>query len=264
MDESLFQQYRDFIYKNTGITLGPDKKTLLENRIRRRLRTLNLSDEQEYFTKLVKHSDATEMTAFIDVVSTNTTSFFREPQHFEFLKKTVQQLLSKGQSKIRIWCAASSSGEEPYTITMTILEAAQGKQLDYKLLATDISATVLKQAMDGIYSAETIKTIPQGLVPKYFHPDGANFVASDRLKSHINFRRANLTQLPNIPANNFDIIFCRNVMIYFDQPVRQAIIDRFDACLKPGGLVIISHTESLRSIRHPFTEVVPSVYKKNI
>ena len=266
MEQKIFEKFRTLIYNESGITLNDQKRLLLTNRIQKRLRQLNLKNESEYLNIIELDMEGSELVYLLDAISTNHTFFFRENEHFEFIKEVFSEWKAEGKQKVRIWCAASSSGEEPYTIAMTAAEHLDLTKTDFKMLATDICTTVLQKAMRGEYKLNQLKGVPPHLAKKYFKR-----VQGDRepmvqvhpaLKELILYKRLNLTKTPYPIKGPFDVIFCRNVMIYFDDALRTQLVDRFYKLLSPGGILIVGHSESLSAIKHNFSMVQSAVYKK--
>lgn len=260
MDPRVFGTLREIIHRESGISLSPEKKSLLENRLGKRLRALNLASEKEYLGYLQSDESGEELTELLDAVSTNTTYFYREPDHFVFLKKILPALSAKG--KVKIWCAASSTGEEPYTLAMSVTEAL-GLDADCKILATDICTRVLRAASQGIYDKKQIESIPQNLRQECFRrtPSG-HYQVTQELRQLISFRKLNLAQFPYPLKEGLDIIFCRNVMIYFDRELREKIIKEFVRLLRPGGYLVIGHSENLMGFSSGLKTLQPSVYIK--
>lgn len=266
MKPRTFEQFKDLVYQKSGITLGPQKVALVSARIAKRMRTLGMASHEDYFRFVVRDESSAELVHLIDSISTNVTSFFREAVHFEILAKLVQDWRVQSQPRFRIWCAASSTGEEPYTLALTVLEALGGHHPDFRLLATDISTRVLETARKGVYSSVKLDPVPRPLLQKYFQklesgPD-ADYQVSDDLKRLISFNRLNLSEPPFPMKGPFDVVFCRNVMIYFDNEVRSRLVLEICRLLKPGGYLMIGHSESLSGIVAPLTLVQPAVYKK--
>ncbi|OGV52661.1 MAG: chemotaxis protein CheR [Lentisphaerae bacterium GWF2_52_8] len=265
MEKAVFNELRRIVYEKSGISLGDNKEALVASRISKRLRALNLPSHSAYLNYLMS-DNGEELVQMLDVISTNTTNFFRESPHFDFLDDVMKKWLAAGQRRFRIWCAASSSGEEPYSLAMSMLEAAKGDSLDLKILATDISTKVLKFAHMGIYPKDRVKEIPASLLHKYFikHKEAGEtyYEASPLLKDVISFRRLNLSNPPFPMKGPMDFVFCRNVMIYFDHAVRQPLIDECFRLLKPGGYFMVGHSESLAGISTKFKTVKPATYIK--
>lgn len=267
MDPALFKKFCELIHTTCGIALTDAKESLLTARMSKRIRALGLSSEQEYFAFVTDPKNSNEIIQFVDVISTNVTSFFREAEHFDILSKMLQLWESKGQTSFRIWCAASSSGEEPYTIAITAKESLQNPNSTVKILATDISTKVLQQAIEGKYPKEKTKGLPEHILKKYFREisegNQVYFEASQEIKNMIKFGRLNLNNLPIPLTGGIDIIFCRNVMIYFDRELKQKLVDNFLQLVRPGGMLFISLTESLAGLRSPFKMQWPAVFFKS-
>jgi len=202
---------------------------------------------------------------FLDAISTNFTKFFREPDHFDTLVQAVQAARQAGQRKFRFWSAASSSGEEPYTMAMVLDPLLEG--CDWRILATDISTRVLARAVEGVYGAEEIDGIPPTLLQRYLDrlpadgDDGVRWAVSPRLKQRISYHRLNLSVRPFPMRGPLDAIFCRNVMIYFDRPMRAAVVGEFERLLRPGQLLFVGHSETLNGVASRFRAERPSVYR---
>jgi chemotaxis protein methyltransferase CheR len=266
MEDYIFDHLRNLIKKESGISLGVDKKTLLENRIRKRLRALNLQTAKQYLNVLEVDLDGTELHKLLDVVSTNLTFFYREEAHFHFLAKEMKLWNAEKRAKIRGWCAAASTGEEPYTLAITAAENLNLSNCDFKLLATDICRDVLQHCLKRCYYPDQMKSIPQSQRTKYFSDVQVNgehmCQVNESLARHILFKRLNLASFPYPISGPFDFIFCRNVMIYFEDDLRSKLINEFYRLLRPGGILVVGHSESLSNIRHTFESVQSAVYRK--
>lgn len=263
MDPSLFERFRDIAYRQAGIELREGKESLVSARIARRLRALGLDDEVQYVEKLEADETGEELVQFLDVISTNFTSFFREPEHFREIQTNVRRWLDGGQRRFRFWSAASSSGEEPYTLAMVLADAFSGTDVDWRILATDISTKVLGLARAAKYSEQQVQTVPTELAAKYLRPAGAGQVEiQPTLASRVTFGRLNLSQPPFPMQGPLDIVMCRNVMIYFDKHVRQRLVSEIERLLRPGGLLMVGHSETLNGLKTNLSIVRPSVYRK--
>ena len=277
-DENMFElsdkdyhRIKDIIYNVIGINLGDSKKELLRTRLSKRLRALSIDTFDEYYNHVTKR-DQSELTHLFDAISTNTTSFFREMEHFKFVTSTVLPALieekkKKNDREIRIWSAASSTGEEAYSIAMTVLEFLR-PQLGWnvKILATDISTKVIAKVEAGIYTEDRVSTVPKEMLRKYFRKGRGELAGmvklKDEVKNMVYPRRINL-QVAQFPfKKEFDFIFCRNVMIYFDKETQLAIVDKLYRHLKKGGYLFLGHAESLTGIQTQFRYVKPTVYIK--
>ena len=265
MDYKTFQKLREIVYDNCGISLNDSKVAMLSARIAKRMRVLNIKEHTEYLDYLINDKSTVEITKFLDVISTNVTSFFREKEHFDLLNNIIMGIVKSGQKRIRIWCAAASTGQEPYTIAM-VCDRASGKSSDVKILATDISTKVLKEAKEGRYNLEIIKKIPSDLLLHYFTEEIEGnkkyYCVKDILKKLIVFKRLNLFQTPYPMRGPIDIVFCRNVMIYFDNSTKERLVSEIYRLLKPGGYLMLGHAENLTLIKHNFKYIKPSVFMK--
>ena len=265
MDKETFNKFRHIVYEKSGITLREGKEALVTARVGKRMRALGLDDHKKYLEHVLKDETGNEIVHLLDVISTNVTHFFREPEHFDFLAQQIKTAASR-QNKIRIWCAASSSGEEPYSIAMTFFESSNGFRGDFKILATDISTKVLKHAIEGIYAHSKIDKIPPILLDRYFERVAAGehykYKVKKSLSNAVKFARLNLSKPPFPMSGPFDLVFCRNVMIYFDNEVRKKLLNEVYRLLKPGGYLIVGHAESLTGMLCNLKSVKPSIYIK--
>ena len=268
-----FELFRRLIHDSSGINLTLTKKELVKARLAKRLTKMGIDSFKDYY-KYVTKTDKTgkELIHLIDSISTNKTDFFREQKHFDLLNTSIlPSLISSktkaGIKKLRIWCAASSSGEEPYTLAMTVFNHLKPNNgWDVKILATDISTKILGKAINGIYKKELLKDIPAGTISAHFSSvlyENTNcYKAKDHLKDIITFRRFNL-MTPEFPFKNpFDFIFCRNVMIYFDPETQSKLASKFYDCLPKDGHLFIGHSETLSRSNTSFKYVQPAVYRK--
>jgi chemotaxis protein methyltransferase CheR len=267
LDNKSYQDFRSLVYDVSGINLGNGKEALVSSRIGKRMRILGM-DEFKSYLKMVRADPAgEELVHLLDAISTNVTSFFREPEHFELIKELFAGWLKAGQRKFRFWSAASSTGEEPYTLAMTLAEILEGRDVDLKILATDISTRVLETASKGEYSEAKLTGIPPGLRAKYFHRTGVrgayNYQVREDLRKWVVFKRFNLSAPPFPMQGPLDLVLCRNVMIYFDNQVRQGLLSEIHRLLKPKGYLLVGHAESLNGIKTDFQVMDPSVYRKD-
>jgi len=211
--------------------------------------------------------DGSEIAAFLDVISTNFTSFYREPSHFDRVGEFLSERIKSGRKRIRLWCAASSSGEEPYTLAITCAEAIGDANVDWRILATDISRKMIAIAERGIYEEVALKEFPRGLRSKYFtsvksQDDSCqSWQVHARLRARVVFRRLNLAEPPYPMPGPIDVVFCRNVMIYFDNPVRQRLVLEIERLLAEDALFCIGHSESLNGLHTNLCAIEPSVYQ---
>src|SRR5512144_2678105 len=269
MEPQLFRKFVTLAYEKAGISIKPGKEALVAARVAKRQRALAIADAESYLRYLEEDESGEELVRFLDVISTHFTSFFREPDHFVLLESEIAARAQAGQRRIRIWSAASSTGEEPYTMAMTALGVKGADALDLKILATDIAADTLRQAAEGRYPAARMEPVPQALRARWFvrvpdprDPQSEVWEAKPELKSRIAFRRLNLAEPPFPMRGPFDVVFCRNVLIYFDQPTRQRLMSAIEGLLRPGGLLCIGHTETLSGIHSGFKMQRPSVFRR--
>jgi len=270
LTDSQFQKFSELIYNKTGIFLKSEKKELLNARLGKRLRACGMTSFEEYFTFVTRDGSGEELVHLIDQVSTNFTNFFREQAHFDLLEQTIlPQLANESRVRsegIRIWSSACSSGEEPYTLGMVVSEfLARNPGLRCSILATDISTKVLNQAKHGVYSMDKVAKIPPPLLKKYFQKGVGNSVGfvkvKEQLRQLVDFRHFNLMQDFSW-GKPFDVIFCRNVMIYFNRETQQRLIEKFYNSLGPAGYLVIGHSESISSIKHNFKQLAATAYRK--
>jgi len=271
LSEREFRQISDLVYKHCGINLHIGKKELVRARLAKWLRQNNFSTFKDYINYVLEDKTGREFSTLIDSLSTNLTSFFRERQHLDFMSdKFLPFLLERKQKKhdfkIRGWSAGCSSGEEPYSIAITLLESVRGLgQWDIKMLATDISTKMLGIAKEGVYDKDRVSTVPPPQKNRYFimtSVDGLKtYQVADSLRNIVIFKYMNL--MKDWPVKGpLDFIFCRNVMIYFDKPTQQNLITRFWDMLDSKGLLFTGHSESLTGIEHKFEYVQPTIYMK--
>ncbi|MEW6710551.1 MAG: CheR family methyltransferase [Candidatus Riflebacteria bacterium] len=271
LTEQDFRRLAEFVTDNWGIKLPPAKKVMLEGRLRRRLTALKMNNYKEYCDYLFNSDNhQAEALEMIDFVSTNKTDFFRESDHFRFLQETVLPSLIEHHSNInlKIWSAGCSSGEEPYTLAMVIRDfQRENWSFPVRILASDISARVLQQAKMAVYKEEKIAPIPFDLRKRYLlkSKDPKNKVVRfvPEIRNMIDFARVNLMQLEdyNIGAP-FHVIFCRNVIIYFDRANQERLVQGFYDRLELGGYLFMGHSEALPGLKVPFRTVAPMVYQK--
>lgn len=271
LEDKDFRRISDMIYKHCGINLHAGKKELVRARLAKRLRLLSIKTFPEYIDHALNDSTGNEFTNLVDSLSTNLTSFFRENQHFEYLRKNFlpRVMAEKASSRdcvIRAWSAGCSSGEEPYSIAITLLEAIKmDRNFTAKILATDISTQVLAKAKAGVYVPERVAPVSPALKNRYLVSEKSGhckvFKAGKALKDVVFFGHLNL--MDNWPIKvPLDFIFCRNVMIYFDKPTQERLVKRYWQVLNPGGLLFTGHSESLTGINHKFRYVQPTIYIK--
>jgi chemotaxis protein methyltransferase CheR len=267
-----YEFIRELVYNRSRINLGPDKMELVCSRLRKRARTLRLDSLEAYVALLRSPAGGEEMPGLLDAISTNVTDFFREPDHFDFLRRIVlpewEQTRQKRTSEIfRAWSAACSSGEEPYTLAITLAEHFQtGAGPNWNVVASDISTRMLTRAEEGIYAQERVKLPDPELLRRYFQKGTGKFDGCCRIRpelgSHVSFCHLNLFDTPYPFRKKFDIIFCRNVMIYFDRTTQEQLVLRLKDQLVPGGYLFVGHSESLIGLDHSLKSVRPSIYRR--
>jgi chemotaxis protein methyltransferase CheR len=258
-----FSRVRKMLHDYSGIYLSEGKEALVKARLLKRLRYLKIYDFDEYLDFVETEPTGVEFLSLVDVLTTNKTSFFRESQHFDFIRQVV--LPEAGARDLTWWSAGCSSGEEPYTLAMNYLEGRSSKRSgSLRILATDISQLVLQRAKAGVYSGEHVRDIPKSLLSKHFRKVGASpeaWKVTPEIASMIKFARLNLQE--SWPMKGpFQIIMCRNVMIYFNRETQQKLVRRFSQLLEPGGYLFLGHSETISGPSHGFVSVRPAAYKK--
>jgi chemotaxis protein methyltransferase CheR len=281
----VFDAISQIAYQQAGIVIGPKRRALVAARLSKRMRILGLQRYRDYLNHLWGQSGATvggvldpkgELVALLDVMTTNFTHFWREPDHFKFLLQELRLRLSQGQSELTLWCAAASTGEEPYTLAMIVLEAMRLENIPHckvRILATDLSTRVLQTCLRGVYSAEALKALDPDWVKRYwvsrsghkirdrgFEEEG--MIPKPELKKIVSFARMNLMETPYPMHGPFDVVFCRNVMIYFDQMGRQKVVSEIRRLLRPGGVLCVGHSESLMGMQDGFRMISPACYRR--
>ncbi|MBI1912712.1 MAG: protein-glutamate O-methyltransferase [Deltaproteobacteria bacterium] len=274
MTDNEFGKFRDFIQAELGIKMPPAKKTLLESRLQKRLRLLGLKSFGYYCDYLFSPGGIdNELVHMIDLVTTNKTDFFRESHHFEVLYQSVlPELVRHGagtREQLRVWSAGCSTGEEPYTIAIVLNEFAQAHPepgLDYSILGTDISTRVLECASRGIYGEDRVAPIPLSLRRKYLlrnkDKERPLVKISPELMSKVEFKRLNFMDEVFRQPEAMDIVFCRNVIIYFDKYTQEKLFRKFAGCMKPGSFLFIGHSETLAGFDLPFIKMGQALYRK--
>jgi chemotaxis protein methyltransferase CheR len=275
-DESIstrdYARLCSLVYERAGIRLGHDKKTMLEVRIKRRLKALELSSYGQYCDYLFgPHGLKEELVPLIDVVTTNKTDFFREPKHFNFLvERALPELTSRdgGGGPLLIWSAGCSSGEEPYTLAMVLSEYGLAHPgFRFRIMATDISTNVLAKAEMGVYSTDVVAPVPAPLRRKYLmasrEPGVSKVRVVPELRRLIEFRRLNFMDADYRITEKVDAIFCRNVIIYFDRPTQEKVLQKLSKHLVPRGYMFVGHAETLHDMDLPLTPVAPALYRRS-
>lgn len=256
LNDSTFRQIRDFIYERSGIYIADTKRYLIENRLSKRIADRGLNRFEDYLELLKR--DTSELTRLFDAITTNETYFFRENQQVEVLVKNLIPKIveAKGSKDIRIWSAACSTGEEPYTIAIMLLENIPG--IKFEIFASDISESVLASARRGIYTSYSVRNVPSILMDKYFRKNGQmQYEIDSRLKKFVNFTNINLIDEKKMRSvKGMDVIFCRNVLIYFDDRAKQKVVSLLYDSLRQGGYLFVGTSESLHNVTRAFRPLI--------
>ncbi len=271
MEPELFLEFVTLAHAKAGISIRPGKEALVAARVAKRQRALAIEDPRAYLRYLREDASGEELARFLDVISTHFTSFFREPEHFRLLRSEVAACVAAGRQRVRMWSAAASTGEEPYTMVMTALEVPGAERLDLKVLATDIAEETLRQAVAGAYPPSRLEPVPRALRDRWFErraepraAEGEVWTVAPALRERVVFRRLNLAAPPFPMRGPLDVVFCRNVLIYFDAATRQRLIAAVEPLLRPGGLLCLGHTETLQGIRCGLRMERPSVFRRTV
>jgi len=270
LKESDFQKISRLVYEQCGINLHDGKKELVKARLGKRLRRGNFSSFSDYYRYVTTDEGQDELVMMIDSLSTNLTYFFRESGHFRKLRSVLPDMAAvrnegRKNARLQIWSAGCSSGEEPYSLAITAKELLGENAASVAILATDISTRVLAAAIRGIFPRERMRDVSDQILKRYFRYGSGKWVGFYQVKKEIRdmvrFLRFNLMDFP--PADfASDVIFCRNVMIYFDKPTQEMLVNRLYQTLNKGGYLFVGHSESLTGLTHPFNYIEPSVYRK--
>lgn len=259
-----FKKISDIVYRLSGIKLNSGKKTLVKARLMKRMRALKIKTIKAYILYLESEKGSNEINCMIDAMTTNKTNFFRESAHFKFMSDKILPQLD--YQKLRFWSAACSTGEEPYSLAMLLNnEIHDSKKKDIKILATDISTSCLKKARQAVYEKSNLNGIPAQYLNKYFDKIDNNPSIMFNLKHDIKkmVQVSCLNLMNEWPMRGkFNVIFCRNVMIYFDKKTQEKLVNRFWDYIEPGGYLFVGHSEGLSGISHPFSYIQPAVYLK--
>jgi chemotaxis protein methyltransferase CheR len=262
LQDQEFSKFSELIYRIAGISMAPSKKPLVSSRLAKRLKLLDLSSYGDYFRFITSPQGKDELQMTVDMLTTNETHFFREPKHFDFLRQRIIPERRKGTA-FRVWSAACSSGEEPYSIAMVLDDLLASQP--WEILASDISTRIVDKARSGIYPMERLPEIPKPYLNRYClkgvgEYDGTLLVEKF-LRDRVRFMLHNLTEVPP-KLGEFDVIFLRNVMIYFDQETKQKVVARLLPLLRPGGYFFVGHSESLNGVTDAVKPIAPAIYKK--
>jgi len=271
LSDRLYYEFAKIVYDGAGISLGDAKRELVRSRLLERLQALNLFSFEHYHHLITRcDPEGEELANMLDAISTNKTDFFRESRHFLFLAETVMPVLidkykRAGARRIRFWSAGCSSGEEPYTMAMVLRDALdESRRWDARILATDISTAMLRTAAEGRYEESKVKPVPSRMrlanLTRETTLEGVFYRVRPELKRMVVFRKLNLTSEKHPFSGRFDVVFCRNVMIYFDRPTQQELVNKFYQYTRPGGYLFIGQSENLNALRTPFRFVKPTIY----
>ncbi|MEP6619841.1 MAG: protein-glutamate O-methyltransferase CheR [bacterium] len=261
-----FQAVSELMYRVSGVNLTAGKEGLVESRLASRLRALQLDSYSDYLAHVEQDRTRAELTMLVDLLTTNKTSFFREAEHFEYLKREVLPRLNARGGAARFWCAGCSSGEEPYSLAMLLTEDLNAPTLAAtRILATDLSTRILAKAEAAEYDQATVDEIGRPRLARHFEQVGGaagrRYRVRETVRRMVKVARLNLMG-PWPMKGPFDVIMCRNVMIYFDAPTQERLINRFHELLAPGGSLLVGHSESLTALSHNFSYVQPATYVK--
>ena len=265
LDQHQFRRIQRMVYQRCGISLQSGKEELVHARLSKRLASVGMDSYEQYVKYVASDSSGKELAAMIDVLTTNKTGFFREIKHFEYLRKIATNLLKK-ERRVQIWSAGCSSGEEPFSVAMLLLEQVPDLEpRDVQILATDISSRMLAKARQGVYAPQALSGVPPPLLRKYFtriHSAPARaYRINDKVRSIVRFARLNL--IGEWPMKGpFNLILCRNVMIYLDEPTANRLVRRLWELLDPGGHLFTGHAEQIRELSEELPRVQPAVYVK--
>jgi len=270
LSDAQFRRISDLVKSLCGINLHDGKRELVQARLAKRLRAMGLDDFDDYAEYVRADASGVELVHMLDAISTNLTRFFREDDHFAYLRSSVLPRVAAGprgpSRRLRVWSAGCSSGEEPYSIAITLAEAIPDlDRWDARILATDLSTKVLARAQQGLYPPRSLKDVSPQRRSRYFLAEGGRndrlYRVRPELRKTVHFARLNLME--SWPMQGpFDAIFCRNVMIYFDKPTQQELVGRYWQLLAPGGTLFIGHSESLTGVKHDYQYVQPTIYQR--
>jgi chemotaxis protein methyltransferase CheR len=263
LTDTHFDTIRRMVYQKAGIHLKSGKEALVRARLMKRLRALGMTSIPDYMRLIQSQEGSAEVGFMIDAMTTNKTSFFREATHFEFLRETVLPEIAH-RHRLRFWSAACSSGEEPFTLAMVLRESLPDiHNKDALILATDISRRMLEAASRGCYSADRLRDMNRERLGRHFSRErgGCSYRVQPEIRNLVRFAYLNLMEKWPMKGP-FQVLFCRNVMIYFDRPTQQDLVNRFWDMLGPGGYFFVGHSEGLSAIRHQFQYIKPAVYRK--
>jgi len=269
MDEESFVRLSSYVTREYGIKLPATKKSMLESRLNKKVKSLGMDNYKQFLDYIFSDAGKKgDLFHVIDLITTNKTDFFREPEHFKFIAGTflAQWSQADGRRSMNIWSAGCSSGEEPYTLVMVMEEfRKRNPQFSYNIIASDVSIRMIQSAFNGIYSFDKIAGVPADLKRLYFlrsktQPDVVR--VKPEYRKRINYKRINfMDESYGLLKQDYDIIFCRNVLIYFDKPTQERVIRKFISHLRPGGLLFLGHSESIMGMNVPLRQIQPTVYQ---
>lgn len=269
MSDTEFNKLSKFIYEEYGIKMPPAKKTMLQSRLHKRLRDLNMTSFKAYIDHVFSANGQEEVIHMMDVVSTNKTDFFREPAHFDFLSQYAlpSYIQSNRNKSLKVWSAGCSSGEEPYTLAIVFSEFTEKYPgFSYSIYATDISTRVLRTAINAVYKEDRVAQVPMSIKRKYMlrSKDRQNPTVRivPKLRRQVNFQRLNLMDKSYNVYEDFDMVFCRNVLIYFDRDTQEQVINKLCTKLKPNGYFFLGHSESITNMRVPLKQIKPTIFQR--
>lgn len=270
LSDQEFEKLRDLVYKISGISLANTKKELVISRFSKRVKSLKLSSFNEYHDLLISPSGFSEVQNFINSITTNKTDFFRESHHFDFLVSTfIPQVLGTGRPVVRVWSAACSTGEEPYTIAMVLSKhLVEPYGIPVKILATDIDTNVLKVAARGVYDSHAISQVPEPFLKKYFlkgkDDSSGLFKIKEEIRKMVSFKQLNFIASEYPITSTFDIIFCRNVIIYFSPETKKMVINKLFRYMNEGGYIMMGHSETLFNMVDGLVYLKNTIYQKKV
>ncbi|HUX54869.1 MAG TPA: CheR family methyltransferase [Williamwhitmania sp.] len=266
-----FSRLSDFIYKESGIKMPPIKRIMLQSRLQKRLRELKMLSFKEYCDYVFsKSGQIGEIVHMLDVVSTNKTDFFREPVHFDFLQEVVLPEFygqNTAHRQMKVWSAGCSSGEEPYTISIVMTDFAEEHTgFDFSILGTDLSTQILQKANNAVYNFDRVEAIPMEIKKRHFlkskDQERPTVKLAPHIRKRVRFSRLNFMDNNYDISDMFDVVFCRNVLIYFDRITQEQVINKLCTKLKPGGYFFLGHSESIMSMNVPLVQVKPTIFKR--
>lgn len=267
MDDESFTRISSYVTSEYGIKLPITKRSMLESRLNKKVKSLGIDDYKQFVDHIFSDEGKEDLFHVIDLITTNKTDFFRESAHFHFLTEEYLPYYQAdfGRNNLKIWSAGCSTGEEPYTLVMALEEyRKRHPEVAYSLLASDVSIRVIQTAFQGIYDIEKIAPVPLELKRAYFMRSKSNpklVRVKPQFRKKLQFKRINFMDNQfGLPKADFDVIFCRNVLIYFDKPTQERVIHKFCSHLKPGGLLFLGHSESIIGMNVPLKQIRPTVY----